>query len=196
MRSGWKSFSRCGIACDRSRWEYLSDQVLRSICPLVDEANDMTSELRPDANLRSIAYVVTRGDFLRLGSKWNSSGTYTTHQHGTWSLFGYSSFTTLRKRTTASMLRWGGGRGGGLLPLRVPQVLCYWSAQRFRHQLDVMRDLYHRVQMDTVERHGENHCLIALPCSAGSHRQRSELVASSTLWRVAYWMRGVTSRLM
>ncbi|KAF4729129.1 hypothetical protein FOZ63_017762 [Perkinsus olseni] len=32
-------------------------------------------------------------------------------------------------------------------------VLCYWSSQRFRHQLDLLRDLYHRVQIGSVDRH-------------------------------------------
>ncbi|EER11128.1 kinesin heavy chain, putative [Perkinsus marinus ATCC 50983] len=97
-------------------------EVLRSICPLVDEANDMTSELRPDANLRFEVELI-------------------------WDVYN----SPARDLVVIRLLQFHDSEeeDNGIHAT----VLCYWSAQRFRHQLDVMRDLYHRVQMDTVERH-------------------------------------------
>ncbi|KAF4670521.1 hypothetical protein FOL47_001988 [Perkinsus chesapeaki] len=111
-------------------------QVLKTICPLVDEANDMSSELRPQMNFRFEVELIwdiynsPARDLIvirLLEFHKNSDGP----EDGTNATVAYVGLELLMCES---------------------KVLCYWSSQRFRHQLDVMRDLYHRVQIGSVSR--------------------------------------------
>ncbi|KAF4717338.1 hypothetical protein FOZ62_001977, partial [Perkinsus olseni] len=94
-------------------------EVLRSICPLVDEANDMTTELRPEMNFRFEVELI-------------------------WDVYN----SPARDLVVIRLLNFHNKEGDGVHAT----VLCYWSSQRFRHQLDLMRDLYHRVEIGSVDR--------------------------------------------
>ncbi|KAF4734380.1 hypothetical protein FOZ62_008182, partial [Perkinsus olseni] len=95
-------------------------EVLRSICPLVDEANDMTTELRPEMNFRFEVELI-------------------------WDVYN----SPARDLVVIRLLKFHNKESDGVHAT----VLCYWSSQRFRHQLDLMRDLYHRVEIGSVDRH-------------------------------------------
>ncbi|KAF4671028.1 hypothetical protein FOZ61_006846 [Perkinsus olseni] len=103
---------------DQQMAEFL--EVLRSICPLVDEANDMTTELRPEMNFRFEVELI-------------------------WDVYN----SPARDLVVIRLLKFHDKESDGVHAT----VLCYWSSQRFRHQLDLMRDLYHRVEIGSVDRH-------------------------------------------